>query len=236
MTSVAGARNTLVERLGYEFRDSSLLEQALTHPSAIPAGVVRASEQLEFLGDAVLDLAIADILLKRFPDHNEGVLSKCRSRLVCTESLANKSRELGLGEALHLGRGEDHSGGREKVSILANTYEAVLGAIYRDAGFYRTRAVVRRHFKQDLAAPDLLETRDWKTRLQEQTQARWRVLPEYRHAPSEGPPHARRFCVEVWVSDEMLATGTGTSKREAEQTAAECALDTLQRSASNQDL
>jgi len=223
-----GKRSAGIEqRIGYSFRNSSLLEEALTHSSALPAGIVRAGEQLEFLGDAVLDLAIADLLLAQFPDRDEGTLSKCRSRLVCTTSLAEKSRQLGIDRALTLGRGEDRSGGRAKESILAAGYESVLGAIYRDAGFSRTRALVRRHFKKDLAAPDVLQTRDWKTRLQERTQAGWRVLPEYRHAAEEGPAHARRFRVEVWVDGEKLAAGAGGSKREAEQRAAECALAAL---------
>ncbi len=220
----------LERRIGYRFTDRSLLELALTHSSAVPAGLVRRSEQLEFLGDAVLDLAIADLLLEKFAEENEGVLSKCRSRLVCTASLAGKSRDLGIGEALRLGRGEDNSGGRDKDSILAAAYESVLGAIYSDVGFFRTRAVVRRHFKRDLADDDVLETRDWKTRLQERTQARLRLLPEYRHAAQEGPPHARRFVAEVWVNGEKLASGEGGSKREAEQCAAERALGAFAKS------
>jgi ribonuclease-3 len=214
----------LEERIGYAFADAALLEAALTHSSALPRGVVRASEQLEFLGDAVLDLAIADLLLKQFHDEPEGVLSKCRSRLVCTTSLAEKSRELGIGEALQLGRGEERSGGREKDSILAAAYESVIGAIYRDTGFFRTRALVKRHFKGELASAEILETRDWKTRLQERTQARLRVVPEYRVVAEEGPAHARRFRCEVWVEGVQLAAGAGASKREAEQNAAAQAL------------
>ncbi len=210
--------------VGYRFSEVSLLEAALTHSSAVPPGAVRAGEQLEFLGDAVLDLAIADLLLERFPRKNEGTLSKTRSRLVCTAFLAEKGRQLGLGEALALGRGEDRSGGRDKDSILAAAYEAVLGAIYRDAGFFRTRAIVRRHFKADLGASDVLETHDWKTRFQERTQKQWRELPEYRHVDEEGPPHARTFRVEVWVAGARFAAGEGGSKREAEQNAAESAL------------
>src|SRR5512144_2144924 len=121
----------LEHRLGYEFRDPRRLQEALTHASALPAGVIRASEQLEFLGDAVLDLVIADLLLESLPHCNEGELSKLRAQLVRTSTLAAKARELGLGEAIHLGRGEDRSGGRSKVSILAAMYEAVIGALYR---------------------------------------------------------------------------------------------------------
>jgi ribonuclease III len=212
------------EAVGYRFSDTSLLDAALAHSSSLPRGVVRAGEQLEFLGDAVVDLAVADLLLVAFPDAPEGVLSKCRARMVCTASLAAKARELGIGAALRLGRGEERSGGRDKDSILAAAYESVIGAIYRDAGFFRTRAVIRRHFKTELSATDVLETRDWKTQLQERTQARWRVLPEYRVVAEEGPAHARRFRCEVWVEGELLATGAGSSKREAEQDAAASAL------------
>ncbi len=210
--------------LGYRFTDLSLLEAALAHSSSLPRGIVRSSEQLEFLGDAVLDLAIADLLLSAFPEQPEGVLSKCRARIVCTASLAAKARQLGIGGALRLGRGEERSGGRDKDSILAAAYESVIGAIYRDAGFFRTKAVIRRHFRVEISATDVLETRDWKTLLQERTQARYRVLPEYRLVAEDGPAHARRFCCEVWVGGELLAAGAGTSKREAEQDAAARAL------------
>ncbi len=224
MTEASVGAADLEERIGYTFSDPALLASALAHSSSMPRGLVRSGEQLEFLGDAVLDLAIADLLLMRFPDEPEGVLSKCRARLVCTTGLAAKARELGIGDALLLGRGEERSGGREKDSILAAAYESVVGAIYRDTGFFRTRAVVRRHFKAELASGELLETHDWKTQLQEQTQARLRVVPEYRVVAEEGPAHARRFRCEVWVEGEQLATGAGGSKREAEQNAAAQAL------------
>lgn len=214
----------LAHRLGFEFRDPTLLEAALTHSSALPAGVVRSSEQLEFLGDAVLDLIIADLLLSSLPHCNEGELSKLRAQLVRTSTLASKARELGLGDAIHLGRGEDRSGGRTKASILAATYEAVVGAIYRDAGFHRTKAVVGRHFRREIAAIDSLADQDWKTLLQERTQAQFRTVPQYRLVAQEGPAHARQFTSEVWVGDDCFASGAGASKREAEQHAARAAL------------
>lgn len=214
----------LQERIGYEFRDQTLLDAALTHASALPAGVVRSSEQLEFLGDAVLDLVIADLLLHALPQCNEGELSKLRAQLVRTSTLAGKARELGLGGAILLGRGEDRSGGRTKASILAATYEAVIGAIYRDAGFHRTKAVVGRHFRGEIEAVDRLDDQDWKTLLQERTQARFRTVPQYRLVAQEGPAHARQFTSEVWVGDDCFASGAGASKREAEQHAARAAL------------
>jgi ribonuclease-3 len=214
----------LEARLGYAFLDRGLLDAALTHPSALPVGAVRAGEQLEFLGDAVLDLIIADLLLLHFPDLDEGELSKRRATLVRTTTLAAKARALGLDEALRLGRGEDRSGGREKASILAYVYEAVLGAVFRDGGFARTRAVAARHFADDIARGGIAGAPDWKTILQERTQAARRIVPEYRVTEESGPAHARRFAVEVWIDDTCVATGHGPSKRTAEQDAARAAL------------
>jgi len=219
--------HTLEEQLGYQFRNRSLLEAALTHASALPRGVVRAGEQLEFLGDAVLDLVIADLLLKRFPECDEGQLSKLRAQFVRASTLAAKGRELGLGAALRLGRGEERSGGRAKESILAAVYEAVIAAMFRDAGYRRARAVVGRHFVREIAAAKMLATQDWKTLLQERTQARFRTVPEYRLVEERGPAHARQFTSEAWVAGECLARGEGGSKREAEQHAARAALDRL---------
>ena len=142
-------------------------------------------------------------------------------------TLAAKARELELGSALLLGRGEERSGGRHKDSILACTYESVLGAIFRDAGFFRARAVVRRHFAREIRSGLHTESKDWKTVLQEQTQARFRTVPEYRLAEERGPAHAREFTSEVWVAGRCVARGSGTSKREAERHAAEAALDRL---------
>lgn len=218
----------LEARLGYAFLDRRLLDAALTHPSALPTGAMRAGEQLEFLGDAVLDLVIADLLLLHFPDLDEGELSKRRATLVRTSTLAAKARALGLDEALRLGRGEDRSGGREKASILAYVYESALGAIFRDGGFARTRAVIQRHFAADIARGGVAGAPDWKTILQERTQAERRIVPEYRVCNESGPAHARRFAVEVWVADARLAVGFGPSKRAAEQDAARAALETEQ--------
>lgn len=214
----------LEERIGYRFRDPTLLAAALAHSSALPSGVVRGSEQLEFLGDAVIDLAIADLLLRALPDLDEGRLSKRRAALVRTTTLADKARSLGLGDALVLGRGEERSGGREKDSLLAAVYESVLGAIYRDGGFQRARAVVARHFRAELGAAGEMALRDWKTVLQERTQAASRTLPEYRLVECAGPAHARLFTTEVWIAGAYVARGTASSKREAEQRAARAAL------------
>lgn len=220
---------TLEERFGYRFRNVSLREAALTHSSALPSGPVRDSERLEFLGDAVLGLAIADLLLEKWPNADEGRLSKWRAALVRTTTLAAKARDLEIGEALLLGRGEERSGGRAKDSILAAAYESVLGAIYRDGGFHSAKAVVARHFAGDLAGEPDHVGQDWKTLLQERTQARLRTVPEYRLAGERGPAHAREFTCEVWVAGECLASGEGSSKREAEQRAARAALEGIEK-------
>jgi ribonuclease III len=230
MASSESDLSSLEARVGYVFRDRALLEAALVHASALPSGPVRSSEQLEFLGDAVLDLAIADLLLSASPSSDEGELSKWRSLLVCTSTLADKARDLAIGEALQLGRGEERSGGRAKDSILAAAYEAVLGAIFRDSGFARAQAVVARHFAAEIDAGPPEGIHDWKTQLQEWTQARWKIVPEYRVIEEQGPAHAREFTTEVWVGGRCVAQGSGSSKREAEQRAARAALEQLDES------
>jgi ribonuclease-3 len=214
----------LEERLGYEFRAPELLQAALTHGSALPAGVVRTGERLEFLGDAVIDLAIADLLLDAHPEWDEGRLSKFRASLVRQVTLAAKGRELGLGEALRLGKGEARSGGRGKNSILACTYEAVIGAVFRDGGFERARTVIAHHFAAELAEGESTGVRDWKTMLQEYTQEFMQAVPEYRIVDERGPAHAPWFTTEVHVGERCFGRGEGASKREAEQEAACAAL------------
>jgi len=213
------------QRLGYEFRSPALLETALTHGSALPPGVVRVGERLEFLGDAVLALAIAELLLEAHPHWDEGKLSKARASLVRTATLAVKGRELGLGEALLLGKGEERSGGRTKTSILACGYEAVIGAVFQDGGFERARAMIARHFAADLLKGKSPGLRDWKTMLQERTQELLQATPEYRAIEEHGPAHAPSFVMEVRVGERCLGRGKGASKREAEQQAARAALD-----------
>lgn len=224
----------LEARLGYVFLDRRLVESALTHPSALPVGAVRAGEQLEFLGDAVVNLVVADLLMRAFPHLDEGQLSKRRAMMVRTPTLAAKARALGIGDALRLGRGEDRSGGRLKPSILACSYESIVGAMFRDAGFERTRAVIGRHFEEDVTRGGMTGAPDWKTLLQERVQARWRTVPEYHVAGEAGPAHARVFTAAVWVAGERLADGSGSSKRIAEQDAARNALAALDRAEGEQ--
>jgi len=215
----------LEERLGYRFRDRAHLSAALRHASAAEVAGPRTNERLEFLGDAVLGLALSDLLIERYPASNEGQLSKYRATLVKTTSFARKARELGLNEHLTLGRGEERTGGREKSSILAAAYEAVMGAIFLESGYAQVKSIVICHFGEAIDGVGQLETMDAKTELQERLQATHHTTPTYRVVREEGPDHARWFVVEVLLGAEVLASGEGGSKRSAEQAAARQALE-----------
>lgn len=210
----------LQNRLGYHFRDVSNLLAALTHSSAVESGSLRVGERLEFLGDAVVGLVFSELLLQRYPREDEGRLSKLRAALVSTVSLATKARELRLNEHVTLGKGEEKSGGREKESILADVYEAVIGAIFLEVGYEGTREAIASHFADAVAAVGALDTTDAKTELQELCQSLCRMTPVYRVIQESGPDHDRHFLVHVMVGDHVLAWGEGRSKRNAEQQAA----------------
>jgi ribonuclease-3 len=214
--------------LGYTFRSRDLLRQALTHDSvAAEAGERgRSNERLEFLGDAVLDLLVSELLMRADPDADEGRLTKARAAAVNTRALSERAAELGLGQAMYLGRGEERQGGRGKPSILANVFEAVFAALYLDGGLEVTREVVGRVFG-DLATGGLEPVRDPKTRLQEHLQARGEDLPRYETVREGGPDHAREFEVEVVVGGRGVGRGVGRSRQAAEQEAAARALEAL---------
>ena len=226
----ARTTKTLETRLGYRFKDVALLERALTHRSfAYERGAprVRDYERLEFLGDSLLGFVVADWLYRDDREALEGALSRRKQALVRAETLAAVASSLGLGDALRLGRGEASTGGREKPSLLADALEAVIGAVYVDGGLRAARAVVRRHLRESFRGargvqelPD-----DYKTRLQEEVQGRIRITPRYRVVATSGPAHAREFRVEVLVDGEVLGSGSGTSRKQAEQEAARVALE-----------
>jgi ribonuclease-3 len=179
------------------------------------------NERLEFLGDAVVDLAVSHRLMERFPNATEGELSKLRALIVNEEGLARIARQIGLGEILLLGRGEELTGGRQKNSVLADALEAVLGSVYLSAGWEKVLELVDRLFGEALEG--VAEGRsgyDYKTRLQEQVQIRLRQAPKYRVLSETGPAHERVFEVEVTIGEELTARATGRSKKEAEQAAA----------------
>lgn len=218
------ARTALERGLGYRFARPEYLERALLHRSA---GARANNEILEFLGDAVLDLAVSDLLMRRYPDAREGALSKMRAGLVNAKTLAGKAATLELGRWLRLGKGEEKSGGRAKESILAGAYEAVLGAVYLDGGFEAARGAVERHFAADVTAPIEPGLGDYKTRLQEQTQRMLRTNPVYTVVAEEGPDHAKRFVSEISIAGRWYGRGVGGTKKAAEQAAAMAALERL---------
>jgi len=224
----------LERRIGYTFRDSHLLRNALLHRSYVnenPHLHLSDNERLEFLGDAALDLAISHMLIERFPHYDEGKLSRLRAGIVNEKQLALVAEELELGAALHLGKGEELSGGRHKPSLLANAYEAMLASVYLDGGLAALMSVVESHFarffseEEDL--PHALD-KDYKTRLQEVLQSREKTVPHYRLEAEEGPDHDKRFRVSVWLKDQLLALGSGPTKKSAQQKAAGRALRLLE--------
>lgn len=220
-----GSRAGLEERLAVDWKDPGLLDLALTHRSyAYEQEQEATNERLELLGDAVLNLVVTDMLFKRFPRAPEGDLAKLRASLVSTPALAEVAGELELGEVVLLGHGEELTGGREKPSILADTLEAVLGAVYLDRGITTSRRVIRRLFGERVRSAVGQEVpKDAKTRLQELVTQLHGELPRYEVA-GEGPDHDKRFLAEVFVADEAKGRGRGRSKKEAEQAAAAEAL------------
>lgn len=222
-----GSLDALEARLGRAFGDRSRLALALIHRSAC-GRVGENNEQLEFLGDAVLNLAISDLLLGRFASMREGDLSKVRASVVNGTVLAEKARALDLGRELRLGRGEERSGGRDKESILSSAYEAVLGAVFLDAGFLAARELVARDFARELEEAAGRDFADPKTRLQELTQRRFRATPTYVLVRSTGPDHAKGFESEIVLDGRVLGRGEGRSKKAAEQEAALRALALLE--------
>jgi len=221
----------LFRKLGYVFDDAGLLSQALTHASYVNEQTgtdLKDNERLEFLGDAVLDLAISRILMDTFEEAEEGTLSKFRAMVVDEAGLCTVALDLGLGGYIRLGKGEAQSGGREKPSILADTMEAVLGALYLEAGFDRSMEIIRRLFSPALERlVQGAEFHDFKSRLQEHTQQCLKSTPTYRLLEEFGPAHDKTFRVQVNLTGAKLAEGQGKSKKEAEQNAAREALRCL---------
>ncbi|MGE8220794.1 MAG: ribonuclease III [Stenotrophomonas acidaminiphila] len=213
------------DRIGHPFRDPGLLRQALTHRSA---GAPH-NERLEFLGDSIVNLIVAEALFARWPKADEGALTRARAALVCEAALAAMARGLDLGERLTLGPGEMKSGGHRRDSILADAFEAVVAAIYLDAGFEACRARVLPWFEAPMAAvPVGKPEKDPKTRLQEWLQARQKPLPVYELVSETGDDHARHFRVRCRLTDPDVTTaGEGSSRRLAEQQAAAAAIEQL---------
>jgi ribonuclease-3 len=221
----------LQETLGYRFRDTSLLQRALTHPSYVnehPEESIGDNQRLEFLGDAVIDFVAADWVYRSYNDFDEGRMTRLRAVLVRTETLAHFAREVGIGEALRLGHGEEEAGGGERDANLCDAFEAVVGAVYLDAGMRAARATVEPFFGP-VAETTLAQAadQDAKSRLQEWSQAELKVTPRYRIVSARGPDHAKTFVAEVLLDDRAVGQGTGPSKQAAEQAAAQAACQSL---------
>jgi ribonuclease-3 len=241
----------LEKRLGHKFLRPELLVRALTHSSAAPERRVNAekrgggdaltgalteaktileahqdNERFEFLGDAVLELLASEYLVLTFPDWTEGQLSKSRARLVNARTLEAAARRLHLGEHLRIGRGEEKTGGRDKQTLLADAFEAVVAAVYLDAGLHSARDVLHRVLFEHAIEErgDAISESDRKSALQEYLQGRRQGPAEYRVARESGPDHQKTFEIEVWVEGQCLASGVGSTKKEAEQRAARSAL------------
>ena len=225
-------------RLGYQFKNRQLLENALRHSSFVneqPDTRLKDNERLEFLGDAVLSLTIGHMLMTSFPDHHEGDLSRMRANLVNETQLALIAKDIDLGRYLQLGKGEVQTNGREKSSILSDALEALVAAVYLDSGFKTAFSFVKKQFAPLLTSKEVLKQyHDAKSRLQELVQTTKRPMPEYRVADETGPDHDKTFVVQVSIGD-LETSGTGKSKKAAEQEAASKALEILEDELSHKD-
>jgi ribonuclease-3 len=221
MNPARGDFEKLEKRVRHSFKNGKLLDEALTHKShAMESGGKYFNERLEFLGDSILSAVVAHYFFKRFPSDDEGRLSKIKSQLVSRQSLVIWAKEIELGEFLKLSSGEEATGGRGRDSLLANAFEALIGALFLDAGF----SVAQRFIVRFLSKKKRIVENDHKSKLQEFIQKRYKVPPLYVQAGESGPDHAKTFVMQVRVRSRLLGDGEGHSKKEAEQAAAKAAL------------
>ena len=220
---------SLEKNIGYSFKDKSLLKLALTHSSYAneKGDASRCNERLEFLGDSVLSLIVSEYIFKNFKDRPEGELSKLRASLVCEKSLCQYSKQLNIGDYMLLGKGEDMNGGRERPSILADAFEAVLAAIYLDADFEKAKKHVLRFVIEELNHTEDEVFKDYKTTLQEVIQRNREEYLSYILVSESGPDHDKSFKVEVHLNSNVIGSGVGKSKKQAEQLAAKQALQLM---------
>lgn len=211
------------------FKNQALFEQALTHRSWLNehSDAAGNNERLEFLGDAVLEFAVSSRIYEQFPDKEEGFLTALRANIVNTENLAAAAKRINLGKELRLSKGEENGGGRDNASLLADTLEAIIGAIYIDQGYENARIFVNELLLENIEEKLSLPLKDFKSRLQETVQANGSSTPKYSIVKEEGPDHNKQFVVQVHVDDKPIAEGVGSSKSRAEQAAAEAALSTI---------
>ena len=222
--------DSLSHSIGYHFKDKSLLRQSLTHRSSLsnPKERWMSNERLEFLGDAVLELVVCTELYRRFPEGNEGQLTKAKSRIVSRDMLSRKARQIKLGRYIILGKGEIRSGGRHRRSILADTYEALLGAIYLDGGLEQVERFIQKHVLKNIG--DLFTSKfhqNYKSWLLEYVQSKGDSGPKYRVDKETGPDHRKEFTIHAIVNDKVCGEGKGYSKKMAQQNAARNALQKL---------
>lgn len=222
-------RSQLLATIGHDWKDQTLLDCALTHRSYAVEHNTEDNERLEFLGDAVLELVITERITEAFTGATEGQLSRIRSKLVRTETLADAANSWLLGDSLMMGKGEAASGGAKRARAMAGTFEAVLGALFLDGGFTVVRGIIRAVFRDQI---DSIEDpsefgRDPKSALQEESMQLTRELPVYRELSVDGPAHEREFVVEVRVGNLAVGVGRGTSKQRAQRAAASKALETI---------
>lgn len=217
----------LQTKLNYEFKDPSLIRTALTHSSYANEHRCPSNERLEFLGDSILGMVVAACLYRLYPDMPEGKMTRLRAELVCEQGLHRVAGELGFGEHLRLGKGEELSGGRERASILADCVEAVIAALYLDGGFDTARAFIMEHILSSLEQPGFAYGSDYKTELQELVQQKPNQSLSYVMVGESGPDHRKTFTAEVRLNGAVLGSGEGRTKKEAEQNAACVALRAL---------
>jgi len=217
----------LQKSLGYQFRDEKLITEALTHRSYSKDF---NNERLEYLGDAVLDLIVGEYLYKLLPDAEEGLLSKLRAAMVNEESFNKLAKRINLGKYLFLSPAEENNGGREKPSILSSAFEAVIGAIYLEAGFEKAKEIALKLLKEEYPEVDPNKLlKDYKTKLQEITQAHFGVVPEYRLLSATGPDHKKEFEIGVFINDKEYARAKGRSKKSAQQEGAKKTIEILEK-------
>jgi len=219
--------SNLEKRLGYQFKNKKLITEALTHRSYKKE---LNNERLEFLGDAVMDLIVGEYLFNLFPKAEEGILSKLRAALVNEESFTRLAKRLNIGKHLLLSAAEENNNGRNKPSILSSAFEAVIGAIYLEGGFEKAKKVALKLLKEEFPSitPEEL-LKDYKTTLQEITQAHFGVVPEYKLIKASGPDHQKEFEIGVFIQDKQYATAKGKSKKTAQQEGARLTIEKLKK-------
>ena len=224
----------LEELLGHRFTNRKLLERALVHGSAAEEEDVESNQTLEFLGDAVLDLAVSEFLLRDNPKRSEGELTRMRASIVSAKGLADAAARLDLGRWIQLGRGEARSGGSKKANILADTYEAIVAAVFLDSGYESAKRLIQATFSEEIAEADPVGN-DWKTELQEITQSLYHSPPHYSLVSTSGPDHAKHFVVAIRIAGLPISEGEGANRKTAEQMGAREALRLLREDTAVQE-